>query len=287
MKTIIYPLIVIFIFIIIAMSFTTKSISTSRSIVVQSIDKQVSSVSLEQSAKIISDRLKNFSSEKFNVTVIPEKSQIKVSLVNNWDINTVENLLIQKGELSFYESYNRKDLSEVLNGNNHLFSLLNMANVHDHDAYIGCIFTSELDKINSFLSTIKETPKCKFVWSQLAENSETCLYALRLSEGKGALIGGSDVESIKSIQDKTLKNFDIEIRFKKSAVDAWANATKRNINKAIVIVLDNKVIYSPVLKTEINDGICSITGKFSESEANFFASVANNGVLPIDFKIVK
>ena len=84
-----------------------------------------------------------------------------------------------------------------------------------------------------------------------------------------------------------MKNFDIEIRFKKSAVEAWANATQRNINKSIVIVLDNKVIYSPVLKTEINDGICSITGKFTESEANFFASVANNGVLPIDFKIVK
>ncbi len=87
--------------------------------------------------------------------------------------------------------------------------------------------------------------------------------------------------------DKESKYFDLEIRFKKSAVDKWSEITKRNINKNIVIVLDNQELYSPVLKSEIKNGNCTISGDFSETDAKFFKALGSNGILPNDFKIVK
>jgi preprotein translocase subunit SecD len=283
MKTIIYSLIAIFIFGIIAMGFTKNATTT---IIIQALDKNNSSIALSESAKIISARLKSFSSEQYDVAEMPEKNQIKVSLTNHWDINIVEHLLIQKGELSFYESYSRNSLSELLHNDNHLFSLLKADNADSQDAKIGCASLKEIDTVDDYLNNFGLNQQCKFAWSQ-SKNSEACLYALKLSKEKGPLLGCSEIESIKSVKDKISKYYDIEIRFKKSAVDTWSDATKRNSNRAIVIVLDNKVIYAPVLKSEMNDGLCQISGNLTETDAKFFAAVGSNGVLATEFKVVK
>jgi preprotein translocase subunit SecD len=63
--------------------------------------------------------------------------------------------------------------------------------------------------------------------------------------------------------------------------------TRENINQNIAIALDDSVIFAPVLKAEITTGDCSITGTFTRSEAGFIAAVANHGVLPVDFVILK
>ena len=213
MKIIVYFLVAVFIYGIVALSFTNKTHS-SGSILIQSVDKNISLNSLTTSAKIISDRLKSFSPENFDVSVIPERNQIEVSLAGNWDLNIVMSLVLQKGELSFYESYNQ-------------------------------------------------------------------------SEEQVALLTGNDVESITANHDKTTHENYLEVRFKKSAIDKWTNATKRNINRAIVIVVDNHVIYDPVLKSEISNGICTITGNFTETEIRLLASTVSHGELPAEFFLVK
>ena len=213
MKTIVYFLVAAFIYGIVALSFTNKAHATEN-IVIQSVDKNISLNSLTTSAKIISDRLKSFSPENFDVSVIPERNQIEVSLAGNWDLNIVMSLVLQKGELSFYESYNQ-------------------------------------------------------------------------SEKQVALLTGNDVESITANHDKNTGENYMEVRFKKSAIDKWANATKRNINKVIAIAVDNHVIYDPILKSEINNGICTITGNFTETEIRLLVSTVSHGELPAEFFLVK
>ena len=61
----------------------------------------------------------------------------------------------------------------------------------------------------------------------------------------------------------------------------------KNINNAIAIVLDNKVIYAPVLKSVIEGGKCSITGDFTKPQVQYLAALCNNGELPVSFKVVK
>jgi len=96
------------------------------------------------------------------------------------------------------------------------------------------------------------------------------------------------VASAKSGQDKASGINEIGIEFKKPAVQLWADATRRNINKAIAIVLDNKVIYAPVLKDAIEGGKCSITGILTKkNEVQYLTALCNNGELPVSFTIVK
>jgi preprotein translocase subunit SecD len=206
-------------------------------------------------------------------------------LTDNRDIKSAENLLIHKGALAFYETYNRKSLSELLQSDNHLFSLLKVDN--DSVAKIGCIAATEVEKINDYLNTLVPGKKCKFAWSEHLNNSDVCLYALKTFGNKGALVTGTDIESVKYNQDKASKSNEIEIDLKKSSVELWADATKRNLNNAIAIVLDNEVIAAPIVRSEIDGGHCMITGDYTPTEAKYIAALGNNGELPVSFKIVK
>jgi len=286
MKKISYSIIAIFLFGLIAMGFTNKA-NIKTSFLIQTAETNVSSASLSQSAVIISNRLKDFSADKYEVTVIPEKSQIQVTLANDQDLSTVEKLLTQKGAMVFYETYNRKSFSELLNSDHHLFSLFNVSNADDSGAKIGCTSVSGVKKVNDYLITSGLSQKYKFAWSQNADSSDVCLYALKTNSDKTALITGTDIESVKFKQDKASKSSEIDIILKKSVVGLWADATKRNMNNTIAIVLDDHVISAPVVRSEITGGHCTITGNYSQTEAKYIAALGNNGALPVSFKIVK
>ncbi|NVN95946.1 MAG: hypothetical protein HXX18_11745 [Bacteroidetes bacterium] len=286
MRTIFYTLIAVFIFGIIAMSFTNKA-NTKKSIVIQSIDSNVSSISLSQSAEIIKNRLKDFSTNEFELTIISEKNQIQVTFVKTLDLKIIENLMIQKGTLEFYETFNRKTLSELLMGDNRIFSLFNAASVIDSSTEIGCTSSIKVGKINDFINTLGHNNKCKFAWNQNTDSSEVCLYVLKTDSQKAALIAKSDIKSVKFNQAKVSKNNEIEIQLKESAIALWANATKHNINNAIAIVLDDNVIAAPIVRSEINGGRCTVTGNFTQAEAKYIAALANNGELPLSFEVLK
>jgi len=285
MKTIIYILIAVFAFGIIASGFSNKASAETR-ILIQSTDNKVSPSLLAESANIISERLKNFSSEKFDLAVISEKNQIEVVFKGDWDLKAGVDLLTHQGSLSFYATYNHESFNELLKGDKTLSSILN-ANGPDHSPeVIGCAKGTEVEKVNLYLKTVKIEQKCKFAWASSSQNEDQCLYALRLEEGKG-LLTSSDIKRATFNQDEASGMNKLLIEFKQSAVKIWADATRRNINHAIAIVLDNQVIYAPVLRDAIEGGKCEITGNFTKSEVQYFAALCNNGVLTLNFKVVK
>ena len=286
MKKIIYLLIAVFIFGIIANGFKNQ-LKPKTSVLIQSTDNKISPEKLSQSAKIISGRLQSFNLGKFELRTIPEKLQIEVIFTDKVDLKTIENLLTQQGDFGFYSTYNHDRLSELLKGDNHLFSLLNAKNSKNSSAEIGYTTVAGVEKVNEYIHTLELNNQCKFVWSQPSENSEVCLYALRLENGNGAILTGSDIESFKSNQEKTSGNYNILIEFKKEAIAIWADATKRNINNAIAIVMDNQVIFAPILKSVIEGGKCEISGKFTETEARSISALGNNGELPVSFRVVR
>ena len=286
MKTILYSIITIFFFTTIMTGFTSKA-NLKNSILIQCTDKNVTSVLLSQSAKIISDRLKGFSSAKFAVSVIPEKNQIQVVLTDTWDLIATENLIIQKGTLAIYETYNPKSLTDLLNGDIHLYSLLNTNKTTDYGTKIGCTSVSEVKKVKDYLNTLGLDQKCKFVWDQNPDGSGECLYALKINRKKGALLVKSDIGNVQSSQSDSSKINVIEIRIKETAVQLWAEATKRNIGHAIAIVMDNHILAAPIVRSVITGGKCTISGNFTQTEAKSIASLANNGELPVNFSVVK
>ena len=286
MKKIIYLLIAVFIFGIVANGFKNLS-KQKESILIQSVDSKMTSAMLTQSAKIISNRLSGFSSAKYELKVIPEKNQIKVIFAGNTDLKEVEGLLTKQGAFAFYATYDHDGLTRLLKGDSQLFSLIKVADTDHPSAKIGCTTVAEVEKVNHCLNSLALNQQCKFAWSQPSEKMEVCLYALRLEGSKGAILTGADIESIKFGKEKETESYSIAIEFKNAAVPIWADATRVNINNAIAIVLDNQVIYAPKLKSVIEGGKCEITGKFTESEAKFIAALGNNGVLPAGFKVIQ
>lgn len=141
-------------------------------ILVHSIDKNVSADLLSQSALIIKNRFRDFGYEKFDVTVIPEKKQIKVTVVNPSDLKQTENLIVQKGKVEFFETYNYSGLTVILLRDNHLLSYFEGMVPMDSSVKIGCVPSTGVDKIDDYLNTLEMNQKCKFAWNRTADNSK-------------------------------------------------------------------------------------------------------------------
>ena len=281
MKTKIYFLLAVIVFGIITAAFPVKA-NAAQTILIQSTDINVSETALSQSAKIISNRLKDFSNEKFELRIIPERNQIQVTFPDNMDLKVAEKLLTQKGKIGFYKMYDRKSLPELLKDSQHLLSLLKN-NDKNNLVEIGCCSISESSRVNEYLQSLEQNPTCKFVWSQPSNDSEVCLYAL--STEKAPLLTGVDIESMKSGKDNNY--FYIGINFNKPAVALWAEITKQNIGNPIAIVLDNTVLAAPIVRSVIEGGKSMITGDYTLTEVKLIAALGNNGELPLSFKVIK
>jgi len=108
----------------------------------------------------------------------------------------------------------------------------------------------------------------------------------RESDTQRLLLEGKDVESIKAGSDPSGNPF-AAIQFKREAVPVWTEATQNNLNKSIAILLDNRVIYDPVVRDISSNGSCVITGKFTAEELQYISILGNNGELTEDFRIME
>ncbi len=271
---------------IFATGFSQKPQNTSR-ILVQSTDGRISEQTLNQSVAIISNRLKNFGSGTFEVSKGPGKNQIQIVLGETWDLKFAEKLVTQKGEIGFYETYYYKSVNEILKGNTTLFSLLHTKLPGDSTATIVCTTEAGKKVADQYLNSAKKGAGCKFVWNNLFENPDICLYALKTEKGSGVIMKGTDIESFQFGNDSVWHLNYINFNCKQPAIRLWSDITKRNINKAIAIVMDNNVIYAPVVRCEIPGGKNTITGDFTPAQLKFIAAVGNSGELPVSLKVVK
>ena len=287
MKTIIY-LIITSIICVILTSAVQKTSESNKNVILQTTDNKVTSQLLTQSAKIISDRLKIYGLKSFDLSIIADKGQIKVQLPDNFNVSEIEGLLTSKGELAFYETLTLKEIADLLKNNNRLNQLKNDPKTSPSDARIGCAtFENKemVDTVENYLKSINLLSNHKLFWGLKKDKSVTCLYAVKTNDAGKALLVRSDIETIKSSPDKNSQAFTIEIKLKPTSAKIWANATRNNFGKPIALVIDDKVFYTPVVKTTIENGLCEITGNLSQKEADYFLALVNNERLPLSFII--
>lgn len=216
MKTLIIYIVALFLAASTASTYS-QTASARKSLLIQAIDPQLNAAVLHQTASILTSRLKSFSSEKFQITEIPAQRQIRIDLSGKWDFQQAQSLVLNKGRLQFFESYDPE----------------------------------------------------------------------KGSKGLAPLLTGSDIESVAGKQERNSHGPEIEILFKKTAVTKWAEATLRNLNKPIAIVLDEQLIFSPVTRSQIPNGKCMISGNFSDTEIRYFVAMTQHGELPAEFYLVK
>lgn len=279
-------MIAIFICGLIATGFTSKP-PTSHTILIQSTDNKISSVALSQSADIISRRLKSYSSGKFDVKIFTDMNQIQVILHDNQDLKVLEKLILQKGVIEFFETYDFQSLNKLLKGDSTLRKLLHNRAPINSSPNLGRIPTSEMQGVNEYLSITRLDDRCRFAWSHLFDDTNICLYALKTDDASRIALTDSDIQSLEAKYDSIWHKDYIDFRFKKPAVKVWADATKRNLSKAIAMVMDNNVIFAPTVNEEITGGNCSISGDFTPEELRYIAAVGSSGALPVSFVVVK
>lgn len=117
------------------------------------------------------------------------------------------------------------------------------------------------------------------------------------------VLDGSQVKDAGIMSDQENGGYAIRLEFNKEGAEAFKNATTRIINNqvtstisgvpdsAIMIILDDEIISSPIVQNIIPNGEATITaggrGGFSEEEATSLSALIRGGALPVELKEVQ
>lgn len=97
---------------------------------------------------------------------------------------------------------------------------------------------------------------------------------------------GKDLKTVNVSRDQ-LGKYIIEFTLSSEGAKIFAEHTAANIGKYLTIVLDKRVVSSPVINSEIPDGAGIIQGNFTQESANTLAVQLRYGSLPIPLKVVE
>ena len=100
------------------------------------------------------------------------------------------------------------------------------------------------------------------------------------------IMTGKDLKQVQVTQDQ-LGQYVIQFDLTSEGAKIFADFTTANVGKYLTIVLDNKVISSPVINSAIPDGSGIIQGSFTAESANALAVQLRYGSLPIPLKVVE
>lgn len=258
----------------------------TKTLTLQSLGKNTATGLLKQSADVISSRLKLFGLNSSEVKILPDKGQMIIILPEKTDISEIEGLLISKGELSFYETSTHTEILDLFKSDNQLFRLLKSQDKSTTaDPRVGC--SESKVSVDEYLHSATPIKNCKLLWGNKSEKSGYCLFALKTNQDGNPLLVRSDIESVKIATGKDPQDLKIQIKLNSSATALFADATEKNLNKSIAIVIDDQVYSWPVVRSAIKGGEIEVTGNFTKNEVNYFPAVFNSPQLPLDFKILK
>lgn len=247
--------------------------------------KNAGSVTLNQSADIISARLKLYGVKSFDVSVSSDTRQLKIRLPEATGVE-IENLLTTRGELAFYATYTQEDIKSMFSSDNKLVAFMGaMKDARPSDPRFGCTDAEGRKKAEDYLASAPKLTELKLAWESDSKKPEACLFALKTDADGNPLINRVDIESVK-ITDSD-DGAKIMIKLKSTAASVFAAATKANLDRSIAIVIDDKVYSWPVVRSVIAGGEIEVSGSFTENEVKYFPVIFNTSRLPLELKLVK
>jgi preprotein translocase subunit SecD len=104
---------------------------------------------------------------------------------------------------------------------------------------------------------------------------------------KRVLVSGGDLVDAQPGFDQQNGLPVVNFRFNSSGARKFAEVTTNNVGKPFAIVLDNKVISAPVIRTPITGGQGQISGNFTVQSANDLAVLLRAGALPAPLTVVE
>ena len=119
--------------------------------------------------------------------------------------------------------------------------------------------------------------------SEIISDSEGFQYLVM----KKVLVSGERLVDAQASFDGNTNSPVVNFRFDTVGGKYFAKATSSNVGKPFAIILDNKVISAPVIRSPILGGSGQIEGGFSVEEANNLAILLRAGALPAPLEILE
>ncbi len=167
-------------------------------------------------------------------------------------------------------------------------------NINDYDVYTDSATNSIIVQFpwqsgdNTFdpqqaVNEIGETALLTF-----RDKHEVDSNGLPMGATENVILTGADVEKASALYNSQDKEYIVQLEFKESGKNAFADATERLLNDTISIWMDDVCISYPTVQAHITDGTAVISGGsagFSVEEATELADKINGGALPFKLEI--
>jgi len=257
---------------------------------------------------VINKRLKTYNLS--NYSIIINNNNIYIDIPEFTDSSIINDLLCKRGYFETKETYeNPEILPYLLKLNNQI--LLNDTSIPDTIKYPLFMLlapnTDEnmqaLDGVNSGYVKSKDTIKVtdylrqysnifpsniQFAWSiQYKTDDIYILIPIKGTKNGIAPITGEMIETAKAEASSYNNSYVISAVFKEKYHKVWADLTRKNINKVLTLIIDNKVYSTPYVNSEIKNGNTQLSGDFSKKEAMKIAAYMNSGALPCKIRVNK
>ncbi len=135
-----------------------------------------------------------------------------------------------------------------------------------------------------------EIPGVEDAESAIEELGKTAQLAFVDEEGN-TLLDGSMVEDAKkevgAVSRDSASQPYVALKFNSEGAAAFAEATKNNIGKPILIIMDEDVISAPIVNGVIDDGEAIISGNFTGESAQELADLIKEGAMPFDLTVME
>ncbi len=111
---------------------------------------------------------------------------------------------------------------------------------------------------------------------------------LEFADEKGTIVlTGTDLKDARAQIDSTKSGNVVALEFSDEGTKKFADLTLKNVGKHISILLDKKILTSPVVNEPITGGKAVITGSRTLDEAQNLAILLRSGSLPVKVEVME
>lgn len=106
-----------------------------------------------------------------------------------------------------------------------------------------------------------------------------------VNEAGDVLVTGANLTQARAMfqsDERGIQRPVVTLQFDAEGTRQFAQATKDNLGRRLIITLDGEVVQAPVVRSVITDGSAVIEGYESLQEAQEISVVLNSGALPVD-----
>ena len=155
-----------------------------------------------------------------------------------------------------------------------------ISNTNDYRVLVELPGLTDINQIKTLIGT---TAQLTF-WEEVASSSaKTATPAAQL---KKTNLTGADIKQTSVTFDSNTGKPQVQLVFTDQGTKKFADITKRNVGKPVVIVLDNQIIEEPNVNEPILTGNAVISGGFTTDTANQLSTQLNAGALPVSLSIL-